>query len=71
MTVVEEQYSDLQPILEKPNVSYRNQTQGRRKEKKEGATGHQYHWVCGEILPHFDMHHIFAASKLRKLRNFH
>ena len=34
---------------------------------KEGATWHRYNWVYGEILPHFDMHHIFVASKLRKM----
>ena len=28
---------------------------------KDKATGHYYHWVCGEILSHFDMHDIFIA----------
>ena len=34
---------------------------------KEVASWYHPEWVCGEILPHFDMHHIFVASKLRKM----
>ena len=34
---------------------------------KEVASWYNHEWVCGEILPHFDMHHIFVASKLRKM----
>ena len=34
---------------------------------KEVASWYHHEWVCGEILPHFDMHTIFVALKLRKM----
>ena len=43
-------------------------SKGAAVEKlKEVASWYHHGWVCGEILPHFDMHHIFVASKLRKM----
>ena len=34
---------------------------------KEVASWYHHKWVCGKILPHFDMHTIFVALKLRKM----